>query len=208
MQTHRYDPASWWRADARGAADHLARCLHGAGEQADASTTFPLDVVLRPAAVLIALVWHADAPSILLTRRTEHLRSHAGQISFPGGKVEADDTGAVAAALREAREEVGLSAESVLLAGALAPYPTLSGFCIHPVVGVVEPPLVLSPEPGEVAEVFELPLALALDTARYEVHPFERDGFRSQYHALRFGERFIWGATAGMLFRLATCLAR
>ena len=104
-----------------------------------------------------------DEPHIILTQRTAHLRDHAGQISLPGGRIERDDAGPAAAALREALEEIGLDPARVELVGGLRHYDTITGFRIHPIVGWIEPPVELTPDPFEVAEVFELPLSFALD---------------------------------------------
>jgi 8-oxo-dGTP pyrophosphatase MutT (NUDIX family) len=119
----------------------------------------------RPAAVLVPLVWHDSGPTVLLTRRTESLSTHAGQVSFPGGKVDASDSSVIAAALREAHEEIGLAADGVTVLGTLPQYVTITDFVVTPVVAMLQPPLQLRPEPGEVAEVFEVPLTLALDGA-------------------------------------------
>ncbi|MGL6072373.1 CoA pyrophosphatase [Craterilacuibacter sp.] len=198
-----------WPESATAACDWMAQRLARATPplRPEFAQGFPGHVELRAAAVLIPIVWHADGPAILLTRRTEHLKSHAGQISFPGGKVDASDENVVAAALREAWEEVGLAPDQVLVAGEMEVYPTLSGFAIHPVVAIVPPPLSLVAEPGEVAEIFELPLARLLDLSAYQVHAFNRGGVIGEYYALTEGERFIWGATAGMLRQLAVSLA-
>ncbi|MCS6879156.1 MAG: CoA pyrophosphatase [Geminicoccaceae bacterium] len=160
-----------------------------------------------PAAVLVGLVGHRDGPRILLTRRTEHLRDHAGQISFPGGRIEPTDPDPVAAALREAEEEIGLRRERVEILGALASYRTRTGFLIHPVVGWIDPPIHLRPDPFEVAEVFELPLAFALDRRNHRRDWYERDGRRREFWVLSFEGRYIWGATAGILVNLAHLLA-
>ncbi|MCG9054811.1 CoA pyrophosphatase [Laribacter hongkongensis] len=157
----------------------------------------------RPAAVLAALLWHAEVPAVLLTRRTEGLRDHAGQVSFPGGKLDPADPGAVACALREASEEIALPPGRVLVAGQLPCYYTLTGYAITPVVGIVEPPFSGTPQPGEVAEIFELPLTLALDPTRYERHRWNRAGRQGTYLSLDWQGHQIWGATAAMLNLLA-----
>lgn len=162
---------------------------------------------LTPAAVLVPIVLHTDAPTMLLTRRTDHLRDHAGQISFPGGRIEAGDAGAVEAALREAEEEVGLSAAQVEVVGYLPEYRTGTGFTVTPVVGFVSPPLSLSPDPFEVAEVFEVPLAFLLDPMNHHRHEIHWRGRKRRYYAMPYGERFIWGATAGMIVSLCQRLA-
>lgn len=157
---------------------------------------------LTPAAVLVPIVLHQDQPSVLLTQRTAHLRDHAGQISFPGGRIESDDRSVVDAALREAEEEVGLPPEHVEVVGFLPEYRTGTGFSVTPVVAFVRPLLMLRPDPFEVAEVFEVPLAFLLDPANHQQHEVHWRGKLRQYHAIPYGDRFIWGATAGMLISL------
>ncbi|WP_024303531.1 CoA pyrophosphatase [Pseudogulbenkiania sp. MAI-1] len=160
----------------------------------------------RPAAVLVPLVWHAGAPAVLLTQRTASLSQHAGQVSFPGGKIDPHDQSAVHAALREAREEVGLAEEGVSVLGTLPDYFTITRFRVTPVVGLLVPPLALTPEPSEVAEVFEVPLERVLDPRQYERHSYVRDGVSGTYLSLTFGPHHIWGATAAMLRQLSAIL--
>jgi 8-oxo-dGTP pyrophosphatase MutT (NUDIX family) len=159
-----------------------------------------------PAAVLLGLVARPDGPSVILTRRTAHLRDHAGQISLPGGRIEASDDGPAAAALREASEEIGLAPEKVELLGGLRHYDTVTGFRIHPVVGWIEPPVDLVPDPFEVAEAFELPLAFVLDPANHRRDSYERNGERRRFYVLPYQDRYIWGATAGILVNFARLL--
>ena len=167
----------------------------------------PPSTALRPAAVLVPLVDHADGMSVLLTQRTAHLSAHAGQISFPGGRIEEDDPDAVAAALRETEEEVGLPRERVSVIGRLDTYITGTGFEITPIVGIVAPPFPISIDPFEVAEAFEVPLAFILDRRNHQ--RIERDvGAHSRsYFVLPYDGRNIWGATAGILVNLAEVLA-
>lgn len=160
----------------------------------------------RPAAVLVPLIWHPDRATVLLTRRTDGLRDHAGQVSFPGGKVDPEDADAVAAALREAREEIALDSALVHPIGALPQYVTITGYAVTPVVGLIVPPFEVEAQPGEVAEIFELPLELALDVRNYERHSYEREGRRGFYLSLSYREHFVWGATAAMLRLLARAL--
>lgn len=156
-----------------------------------------------PAALLIALLPAEDGPRILLTRRTDHLKDHAGQIAFPGGRIEPEDPDPVAAALREAEEEIGLDPRRVEVLGQIARYRTRTGFSIHPVVGWVEPPATFRPDPFEVAEVFDVPLAYVLDPANHRRDAIERDGRRREFWVVPWQNRYIWGATAGILVNLA-----
>ena len=167
----------------------------------------PPSTALRPAAVLVPLIDRHDAMSVLLTQRTPHLSAHAGQISFPGGRIEESDHDAVAAALRDTEEEVGLPRERVNVVGRLDTYVTGTGFEIAPIVGLVDPPFPLAIDPFEVAEAFEVPLAFILDRRNHQ--RIEREvGARSRsYFVLPYEGRNIWGATAGILVNLAEVLA-
>jgi len=167
----------------------------------------PPSTALRPAAVLVPLVDHAHGMSVLLTQRTAHLAAHAGQISFPGGKIEQHDADPVAAALRETEEEVGLSRERVSVIGRLDTYVTGTGFEIAPIVGIVAPPFDLLIDPFEVAEAFEVPLAYILDRRNHQRVERESAGRRRCFFVLPFEGRNIWGATAGILVNLAEVLA-
>lgn len=158
------------------------------------------------AAVLVGVVGNEKGPAVLLTQRTDHLRDHAGQISFPGGRIEPGDGSAAAAALREAGEEIGLDPEKVEILGELAPYDTVTGFRIHPVVGWVTPPLDLRPDPFEVADVFEVPLQFVLDPANHRRQSYRRGALTRGYYVLPYEGRFIWGATAGILVNFASLL--
>ena len=151
------------------------------------------------AAVLVPIVDRPE-PTMLLTRRSDALSNHAGQVAFPGGRIEPGET-AEAAALREAEEEVGLSPERVTLVGRSSPYETVTGFAVTPVVGLVKPPFALTLNGAEVAEAFEVPLRLLLDEASYERRSYDGPGVerRRWFYAVPFEGRLIWGATAGML---------
>jgi len=159
-----------------------------------------------PAAVLVGVVDRPREPAVLLTQRTEHLRDHAGQISFPGGRIEPGDESAAAAALREAEEEIGLDAARVEVLGELAPYDTVTGFRIHPVVGWVEPPFALRLDRFEVAEAFEVPLHFVVDPVNHRRHSYRRGTLTRGYYVLPYQGRFIWGATAGILVNLSSLL--
>ena len=163
---------------------------------------------LRPAAVLVPIVLHPRRPTILLTRRNESLPDHPGQVSFPGGSVEPRDRDTIDTALREAEEEVGLGRAAVEIAGRLDPYATVTGYRIDPVVGFVRPPLVLVPDPREVAAVFEVPLDFVLDPANHRRIGREEHGMRRHFYAMPYEGHYIWGATAHMLVNLAEVLNR
>jgi 8-oxo-dGTP pyrophosphatase MutT (NUDIX family) len=160
---------------------------------------------LTPAAVLIALVDRPE-PTVILTERTTTLRRHAGQVAFPGGRIDPEDAGPVEAALREAQEEIALDPRLVDVIAALPAYPMRNGFVVHPVLAVVAPPLLLQPAEHEVAAVFEVPLGRLTGPA----HRFQRsaslDGVERRYWELDWPERRIWGATAGMIVNLAARL--
>jgi 8-oxo-dGTP pyrophosphatase MutT (NUDIX family) len=159
-----------------------------------------------PAAVLVPIVNRSDGLMVLLTLRSAGLPEHAGQISFPGGRLEADDASAADAALREANEEVGLLAERVTILGELTAYETVTGYRVTPVVGWVEPPVQLRLDPIEVADVFEVPLAFLIDeqNRRRQFRMFGET--RVEFWEIPYGERYIWGATAAMILILERTL--
>ncbi|MGE3474539.1 MAG: CoA pyrophosphatase [Rhodospirillaceae bacterium] len=166
----------------------------------------PVDTRI-PAAVLVPLIEHRGGFTILFTQRTAGLKAHGGQISFPGGRVEPGDADAVAAALRESREEVGLASGEVEVLGRLDPYVTVTGYEVIPIVGAVRPPLRVKADPVEVAEIFEVPLSFFLDPVNHQRHSRVADGVTRAYYAMPYGDRYIWGATAGMLLNLYDVLA-
>jgi 8-oxo-dGTP pyrophosphatase MutT (NUDIX family) len=168
------------------------------------------------AAVLLALVQRPAGLNVLLTRRTEHLRDHAGQISFPGGRSEPEDSGPAATALREAQEEVGLPPAQAEIIGVMPTYTTVTHFVVSPVVALVQPPLALVLDPFEVAEAFEVPLVHLMNPAHHRRHVIEFDGGQRQFLSMPWHgpgadgvarEYFIWGATAAMLRNLYRFLA-
>lgn len=169
---------------------------------ADRWLTPALMKALRPAAVLAAVFRRDDRYSVMLTRRAETLSSHRGQISFPGGRRDDTDVSAVANALREAQEEVGLDPARVEVLGYLDDYPTISRYLVTPVVGLIEGEFEPVADPSEVAEVFELPLEIALDPSAYERKKLSRDGLVVPYYELNWNGYRVWGATAGMLYDL------
>ncbi len=170
----------------------------------------------RPAAVLVPLVQRHDGLHVLLTQRTDHLHDHAGQISFPGGRTDEGDADAVATALRETEEEIGLPRRDIEVIGRLPIYTTITNYHVTPVVALVQPPFELTLDAFEVAEAFEVPLGFLMSPAHHRRHSFEHDGDRRQFLSMPWrtitpqGEReyFVWGATAAMLRNLYGFLAR
>ena len=162
---------------------------------------------LKAAAVLLPILDWPEGPTVLFTRRTAHLRAHSGQISFPGGRVEARDDSPEATALRETHEEIGLAPASIELLGRLADYHTRTGFRVTPVVGLVAPPFDLSLDAHEVDEAFEVPLSFLLDPANHRRHRREFQGRQVEYYAIPYRDYYIWGATAGMLVNFYRHLA-
>ena len=159
--------------------------------------------VLRPAAVLIPIIERRDTPlSVLFTRRADHLARHAGQVSFPGGRVDEGDADDVAAALRETEEEVGLSRAFVDVRGALDRYETGTGFVIQPFVGLVREGFELKIDKAEVAEAFEVPLSFLMDTKNHEPRTATWQGRERRFYGMTYDGHYIWGATAGILINL------
>jgi 8-oxo-dGTP pyrophosphatase MutT (NUDIX family) len=154
------------------------------------------------AAVLVPIVLR-DELTVLFTQRTDTLKKHPGQIAFPGGRVDAEDTSAIETALREAQEEIGLARHHVEPIGYLDGYRTGTGFAITPVVALITPPFTLHLAADEVADAFEVPLSFLMDTANHQKHSREWRGRMRSYWAMPFGDRYIWGATAGMLKNMA-----
>ena len=161
---------------------------------------------LARAAVLVPLVERPDGLNVLLTLRSSHLKNHAGQVSFPGGRIEESDAGPWAAALREAREEIGLEARYVSLAGYLPDHIVISGFRVTPVVAFVDPGFSLRLDTTEVEDTFEVPLQFALDPANHAARERHFAGHTIVTHDIRYHDRQIWGATASMLLTLSRLL--
>jgi 8-oxo-dGTP pyrophosphatase MutT (NUDIX family) len=180
----------------------LAPGIAGVRGEHDSEGGLMMDVApdsYRLAAVLIAVVDRPGEATVLLTRRASHLSSHGGQIAFPGGKKEAEDATIIDTALREAHEEIGLEPGLVNPIARLDTYHTGSGFRIVPVLGVLSPDFSLAPDPSEVAEIFEVPLQFLMTVANHQRHSMEWQGRQRFFYAMPYGERYIWGATAGIL---------
>ena len=173
-----------------------------AASRPDLADDFMVGKPLRRAAVLVAIVAR-PTPTILLTQRTEHLPSHAGQIAFPGGKLEPGDADdAIAAALREAHEEIGLERRFVEPIGYLDALRTHTGFHVDPVVAIVRPGFELALDASEVADAFEVPLGFLMNPANHQIQSRLRDGRQRRFYVMPYGERYIWGATAAVLKNL------
>jgi 8-oxo-dGTP pyrophosphatase MutT (NUDIX family) len=163
---------------------------------------------LRPAAVLIPVIQRNHGLNVILTKRASHLKHHPGQIAFPGGKVDAGDASETAAALREAHEEIGLTPDNVEVLGHLPFHETVTHFQITPIIGRVKKHFTPTPEPGEVAEVFEVPLSHLTNPANYIIEGRYWGGAKRLYYVVPYGPYYIWGATARMLRGFAERLAR
>jgi 8-oxo-dGTP pyrophosphatase MutT (NUDIX family) len=163
---------------------------------------FDPDAVTSPAAVLIAVTERAD-PGVILTRRTETLRRHAGQVAFPGGRIDPEDGGPITAALREAEEEIALPRSSVEVIGTADLYRTITGYSVTPVVGVIAPDLPLLPSEAEVAELFEVPLSFLMDTTNHKEGRAVYGGQERRYYEMYWDGHRIWGATAAMIVNLS-----
>jgi 8-oxo-dGTP pyrophosphatase MutT (NUDIX family) len=159
---------------------------------------------LRRAAVLIPLVQRPEGLTVLLTQRTAHLSTHAGQVSFPGGSADAEDSSPIETALRETEEEIGLARRHIEIVGVLPDHVTASAFIVTPVIGLVTPPFELTAESNEVADIFEVPLGFLMDGMNHQRMSFELPdgGGRRSFYAMPYQRFFIWGATAGMLRNL------
>ncbi len=165
----------------------------------DALAEIDLAARLKPAAVLVPVVARPEGLSVILTQRTAHLPSHAGQIAFPGGKIDGGDDGPRGAALREAEEEIGLARGFAEPIGYLDIYRTVTDFAVTPVVALIQPDFSLALNREEVEDAFEVPFSFLMDAANHELHTRTYRGHERRYYAMPYGERYIWGATAGIL---------
>ncbi len=164
------------------------------------------ELIARPAAVLVPLVQRDEGLHVILTRRTDHLSDHAGQISFPGGRQEDHDNTLEETALRETEEEIGLARVHIELVGRLDDYYTVTGYQVTPVVGLITPPFDLAPDAHEVAEVFEVPMEFILEPRNQKLQTVTFEGVKRRYFAIPYREYYIWGATAGMLVNFSEVL--
>jgi 8-oxo-dGTP pyrophosphatase MutT (NUDIX family) len=189
-------------------ADRIRTAL--ARQDYDASQIWPGDGVLvhrrehitpTPAAVLVGLI-DRPRPTVLLTQRMDHLTNHAGQVAFPGGRVDPDDAAVIAAALREAEEEVGLSRDHVTVIDMVEPYQTGTNFLVTPVVAAVSSQLTVKAHPGEVAEIFEVPVDVVFNPASFTLQQAHWKGMDRQFYELQWQDKRIWGATAAMLVNI------
>ena len=164
--------------------------------------SLPVRKDVRPAAVLVPLVDHPGGLSVLLTLRNAALQRHAGQVAFPGGRMDKEDTTVSSTALRETEEEIGLPPSAIEIVGRLDDYITGTGFIVAPIVGLVRPPFVTNPDPREVDAVFEVPLAFLLDPANHRRESRLFNGVERRFYAMPYGDKYIWGATAAMIMNL------
>jgi 8-oxo-dGTP pyrophosphatase MutT (NUDIX family) len=204
--------------DPVGIRDHIVGAFHGPGidppslddgDEAYGWVSQDKDVKpsrITPAAVLVPLVERPEGVTVLLTQRTAHLNSHAGQVSFPGGKTESYDENAEDTALRETEEEIGLPREHVELIGRLGTRTTGSGFHVTPVVGLIRPPVEFRPDPGEVETIFEVPLPFVLDPANHKIEIRIIEGLERQFYVMPYDNFYIWGLTARLLVALRNTL--
>ncbi len=175
--------------------------LQGDHQMAQDMADILADKPFRPAAVLIAVVAR-ETPTFLLTQRAEKLSTHSGQVAFPGGRIDPGDTDPADAAMREAMEEIGLAREFIMPLGYLDPYLSGTGFRIVPTVALVRPDFTLTINPAEVTDAFEVPFDFLMSPDNHQRHSREWKGILRNYYAMPYGERYIWGATAGMIRRL------
>jgi len=180
--------------------DAFTRVLPRRGDHNLNRERFSYDGLGKPAAVLVPVVAHPQGATMLLTQRTSKLRAHAGQVAFPGGRMDPEDATPIDTALREAYEEVGLQPADASPVGYLDPYQTGTGYRIIPVVAIIKPDLVYTLNPDEVDAAFEVPLAFLMEPGNRHLHHREFEGIMRSFYAIPFGDHYIWGATAGILY--------
>jgi 8-oxo-dGTP pyrophosphatase MutT (NUDIX family) len=199
------------RQRAQGVLASLESRVSGGGDVPAGRSDFELNPEMavltkdehkQPAAVLIPVIEEGFQASILFTQRTDEMPTHPGQISFPGGKMDAVDSNLVDTALREAHEEIGLEGRFIDTIGFLDDYVTSTGYRISPLVAVIRPGYTITPDNSEVADVFDVPLSFLMEPQNHEMHSREWRGTQRKYYAMPYENRFIWGATAGMLRNL------
>ncbi len=191
----------------RGAPQGVSEAGRPRGDHELNPELYDPDQRLRQAAVLVPIVMKPDAPSLLLTRRTQHLKHHSGQIAFPGGSVDPDDRSPEDTALREAGEEVGLERSRIRVVGRLDTYVTRTSFDVTPVIGLLEPPLALRLQESEVESAFEVPLDFFLDPANRRIDSRLYAGATRYFYVFPYNDYYIWGATAGMINNLVEVLS-
>ena len=196
---------------AQGLRDHFAQAPNWSPEITDENRYVLASNIIAQreqeglttkAAVLMPLVMRGEGIQVLLTQRTDHLHDHAGQISFPGGRMDEGDESIIATALRESEEEIGLASAYIEVIGSLPEYLTVSGYRVSPVVALVSPDSKYQPDPFEVADIFEVPLRFLMNPANHEIRVWNSDQESRRFYAMPYFDRFIWGATAGMLRNL------
>jgi len=200
------DPAEAWESVTRVAESEPLARVPGSLRHLEELPALPAKTRITPSAVLIPLVDRPDGFTILMTRRTDHLAVHAGQISFPGGRSNRRDRSPVETALRETEEEIGLARERVEVLARLGNYLVGTGYRITPVLGLIRPPLELAPDSYEVAEIFEVPLDFALEPANYRKDSRMVNGVERRFNVLEYREHYVWGATASILVSLRIAL--
>ncbi|GAA0350215.1 CoA pyrophosphatase [Bowmanella denitrificans] len=184
-------------------AEFLNRFHHA--RQVDSERDFPLRKPGRPAAVLMPII-ERDELTLLFTRRAGHLKHHAGQVSFPGGRQEPEDADLLDTALRETREEIGINTDNIEIVGQLQRYRTVSGYEVTPYIGILPPPRKLIPDHNEVASVFEVPLSYLMNKHNHMVHLAERQGLTHPIYFIHWQQQHIWGATAAFVRTLSNHL--
>ncbi len=200
------DPAEAWESVIAAAETAPLARVPGSLRHLEELPALPVETRIVPSAVLVAFIDRPEGLTVLLTKRTDHLAVHAGQISFPGGRLAAADQSPLDTALRESEEEIGLGRDRVRVLSRLDNYLVGTGYRITPILGLVPPPLELAPDPYEVADIFELPLDFALEPENYRRDSRMVNGVVRRFNVLAFEGHYIWGATASILVNLRLAL--